>query len=353
MLSPSTRLALVLCSCTVLVAGTKLPKRGLSFDIHDSFAVSDLLKANQTDGAASWVYNWGPVPPEYLTDSGLEFVPMQWNAVGIENLATTVKSIGAKNVLAFNEPDMVGQSNINPTDAATLWMKYFEPLKATGVRLGAPAVSSGDAGMAWLGEFMTACAKCTIDFIPFHWYGMGAENFYSYLYEFNQKFPEHPLWITEFADTTPTDTAMVAFMNATLTSLSGHPLDEIDFVERYAWFAYNRTDNDGHNYHLLDAAGNLNAAGKMYALSAATDSVSSPQSSGPENTSSHPTSSGGGNVATQNTASLATSSASNSPSTSPPKNTGLRSSGSLVDALYLVGGTIIIAVVSASGATLV
>ncbi|KAF8186940.1 hypothetical protein K438DRAFT_1596048 [Mycena galopus ATCC 62051] len=199
-----------------------------------------MLKANQTNGAASWVYNWATVPPDYLADSGLEFVPMQWNQVGIENLSATVTQIGAKNVLAFNEPDMPNQSNISPTTAATLWMQYFEPLKTTdsGIRLGAPAVSSGESGLDWLAEFMTACATCTIDFIPFHWYFLGYTNFYAYLYEVHSKYPNYPLWITEFAETTPTDAAVLTFMDATLTNQSSHPLDGIDFVERYAWFAY-------------------------------------------------------------------------------------------------------------------
>ncbi|KAJ6558092.1 hypothetical protein B0H19DRAFT_946118, partial [Mycena capillaripes] len=181
----------------------------------------------------SWVYNWDHVLPDALAQSGIEYIPMQWNAVGIENLASTVANLGAKTVLAFNEPDMTTQSNISPTDAAALWMQYLEPLKASDIRLGAPAISSNTSGPIWLAEFMTACAKCTIDFIPFHWYGEGAANFYSYLYYLNAQFPAYPLWITEFAETTPTDAAVLAFMNVTLSNL-----DTLNFVERYAWFAY-------------------------------------------------------------------------------------------------------------------
>ncbi|KAJ6487933.1 glycosyl hydrolase catalytic core-domain-containing protein [Mycena sanguinolenta] len=248
MVQLSSSLALVLAAWSLLASGTKLPKRGLAFALPDnpptaadtSNAAADILKANQSTGAVSWVYNWNSTAPDYLADSGLEFVPMQWNSVGIENLAATVKQLGAKHVLAFNEPDMVNQSNISPATAASLWMQYFEPLRTADstIQLGAPAVSSGDSGMTWLSEFMTACATCTIDFIPFHWYGMGSANFYSYLFEFNQKFPNFPLWITEYADTTQTDAAITLFMDTTLTGESTQPLDDIDFVERYAWFAY-------------------------------------------------------------------------------------------------------------------
>ncbi|KAF7351224.1 Glycosyl hydrolase 53-domain-containing protein [Mycena sanguinolenta] len=271
----SSSLTFILAAWPLLASGTKLPKRGLAFALPknptatdiDNAAV-DITKANQSTGAVSWVYNWNITAPDYLADSGLEFVPMQWNGVGIENLAATVKQLGAKYVLAFNEPDSSLQANMTPETAASLWMQYFEPLKTedSTIQLGAPAVTSNGTGIPWLQKFMTECATCTIDFIPFHWYGMGSASFYQYLYEFNSLFPSYPLWITEYADTTLTDEAMTAFMDTTLTGESTHPLDDIDFVERYAWFAYERTQTDGFHYYLMDAQGDLTTAGQKYVL---------------------------------------------------------------------------------------
>ncbi|KAJ7796176.1 hypothetical protein B0H14DRAFT_82467 [Mycena olivaceomarginata] len=207
-----------------------MPKRGLAFAADNS---TDVFKANSTGSVASWVYNWGLIPPTYIADSGIEYIPMQWGAADIDKLAVTVKGLGAKTILAFNEPDFAEQSNMNATYAAQLWMQYIEPLKADGIRLGGPAVSSGTTGRPWLDEFMSACSQCTIDFIPLHWYGEGTGGFYDYIYQIHGQYPNHTLWITEYASTTANDSVVLDFMNTTIAAL-----DTLDFVERYAWFGF-------------------------------------------------------------------------------------------------------------------
>ncbi|KAJ7486043.1 hypothetical protein B0H11DRAFT_1675329, partial [Mycena galericulata] len=229
-------------------------KRGLAYAATNA---TDIRQANTTASVVTWVYNWGLIPPDNLADSGIEYIPMQWGAADIENLAVTVKGLGATTILTFNEPDFDQQSNINATYAAELWMQYIEPLKADGIRLGAPAISSGATGKPWLTEFMAACSQCTIDFIPFHWYGDGTGGFYDYLYQLSGQFNK-TLWVTEFAETSSNDSVVLQFLNDTITTLDG-----LDFVERYSWFGYFRPDNGSH-YNLLDVNGNLNAAGQVY-----------------------------------------------------------------------------------------
>lgn len=127
---------------------------------------------------------------------------------------------------AFNEPDFASQSNIDPTYAAQLWKQYIQPLKAQGVRLGGPAVTSAPSGRPWLTTFLAACTGCTIDFLPVHWYelcsyfsstqhhterisllryGTGVGNFYDYIWSFHGQFPNYPIWITEYASTSTDD----------------------------------------------------------------------------------------------------------------------------------------------------
>ncbi|CAK5284069.1 unnamed protein product [Mycena citricolor] len=234
---------------------TRNPKRGVAYAATNG---TDIKQANLTASVVSWVYNWGLVPPSNLEQSGLEYIPMQWGAANIENLQVTVKGLGAKTVLAFNEPDFAEQSNMNATYAAQLWMQYIEPLKADGVRLGAPAISSGSTGPPWLSQFMAACSQCSIDFIPFHWYGDGTGGFTDYLYSLHANYPNHTLWVTEFAETAPNDTTVVQFLNDTVTMLDG-----LDWVERYSWFGFFRPGNGSH-WNLLDVNGDLNAAGQVY-----------------------------------------------------------------------------------------
>lgn len=127
-------------------------------------------------------------------------------------------------------------------------MQYIQPLKQEGIRLGGPAISSGDTGRPWLEAFMNACTQCTIDFIPFHWcvflgitplllsllrYGEGTGGFYDYLYQLHGQYPNHTLWVTEFAETSANDSVVLDFMNQTITTL-----ETLDFVERYSWFGF-------------------------------------------------------------------------------------------------------------------
>ncbi|KAF7299656.1 Glycosyl hydrolase 53-domain-containing protein [Mycena chlorophos] len=245
----------VVFSVWEVAATTANAKRGLAYAATNT---SDIKQANTTASVVSWVYNWALNPPDYLADSGIEYIPMQWGAADIENLAVTVKGLGAKTVLGFNEPDFEQQSNVNATFAAQLWKQYFEPLAADGVKLGAPAISSGSTGLPWLQDFMAACTNCTIDFIPFHWYGDGTGGFTDYLYSLHANYPNHTLWVTEFAETAPNDTTVLEFLNSTTVMLDG-----LDWVERYSWFGYFRP-SDGSHWNLLDVNGHLNAAGQVY-----------------------------------------------------------------------------------------
>jgi len=185
---------------------------------------------------------------------------MQWGSSGIENLSDTLQAQQATILLTFNEPDYAQQSNIDPNDAAQLWMQYIEPLKTSmpGIQLGAPAVSSDSTGVPWLQTFFSACGNCTFDFLPIHWYGEGVEGFYSYLFQLYSQFGNRTIWVTEYADTSLVDSDVMTFINETTAYMDG-----LDFVERYAWFGYFRPQN-GSAYNMMNANGSLNALGEFY-----------------------------------------------------------------------------------------
>ncbi|KAL0581157.1 hypothetical protein V5O48_000847 [Marasmius crinis-equi] len=221
------------------VAVSKNPKRGLAFA--DGKNPSDITKGNQTSSVISWLYDWGSSPPAYLSASKVPYVPMQWGGGGVSNFSSLVRSQGAKVALTFNEPDLGSQSNLSPGDAATLWRQYIQPLKALGVKLGAPAVTNGPGGRPWLSQFLGNCTQCQIDFIPFHWYGDGLGSFYDYVWQMHGQFAEYPLWITEFASTSSDDAVVLDFLNQSIRYL-----DTLDFVERYAWFGFFREESGSH-----------------------------------------------------------------------------------------------------------
>ncbi|KAJ6591128.1 hypothetical protein DFH09DRAFT_1259430 [Mycena vulgaris] len=247
-----TFLALIQCLLSATSVAGRNPKRGLPL-VQGSD--SDLGKAR--DGQCSWFYNWSPTAPVSLP-AGLTFVPMQWGRDNVAEFADTVRKAGARTILSFNEPEMPAQSNIPTEEAAQLWQEHIQPLKSTGVRLGSPGVSSGPNGLPWLSAFMRECNQCTIDFIVVHWYGEGAGNFKNYLASVHTQFPDKPIWVTEFAETSGNAAEVASFMAATVKYL-----DEQPWIEGYSWFAFARTLG-GLQSNLLDGSGNFNALGRSY-----------------------------------------------------------------------------------------
>lgn len=161
-------------------------KRGLVF-VPNNKHPSDNQIWVQPGSDLTWYYNYGLQPsPAYSnqSQSDFEFVPMQWGLPdGSTSLVSEIQALvtGGHNIshiMTFNEPDGTsdtGGSNIEPSAAATAWIKDIQPLKKMGIKLGAPAVTGAPGGFTWLQEFFDACASqgtnCTADFIPVHWYG--------------------------------------------------------------------------------------------------------------------------------------------------------------------------------------
>lgn len=174
----------------------------------------------------------------------------------------TIRSQEVTHVLAFNEPEQSSQSNISPSDGASLWKSQLEPLKSQGILLGSPAPSSSPSGKQWLLQWLDACqGGCTVDFIAMHYYDINSTAFMEYLEDFHNTF-QRPIWVTEWACQvrmpSPMNTLtlfvltfcllfllqnynnpneqcssqdIVNFMNATQQFM-----DSTNWVERYAWF---------------------------------------------------------------------------------------------------------------------
>ena len=135
-------------------------KRGLAW----ASTVSKDIGLFNWSSLISWEYNWSPNKIDPMNGSGLEFLPMIWNGVDIDKFPGKVSEEQAKMILAFNEPDLSSQANMDPTTAAKLWIEYLEPMKQNGIKLGSPAVTQN--GAWWLREFFQVCnGSCNVDFI--------------------------------------------------------------------------------------------------------------------------------------------------------------------------------------------
>lgn len=169
----------------------------------DPSCIKGLKSTRRTDMV--WYHHWqdGRVPD--LDELGFDYTATfwgptkwdKWNAVKAE----LSKGPLPKYMLAFNEPDVQGQSDIGPKAAAKLWMQELQPFAEKGVQVGSPQVCWH---MQWLTEFMSACHSlgCNISFIALHWYGswQDFDKFTKWISSVHEAFGL-PIWVTEYGIT--------------------------------------------------------------------------------------------------------------------------------------------------------
>ncbi|PWN41486.1 glycoside hydrolase [Ceraceosorus guamensis] len=150
-----------------------------------------------------WVWHWEDGP---LTEvPNIEWVPCFWGPSKTDKWNLRKKEISLRAtkpqaILAFNEPDVSGQSNLpDATAAATLWMKELAPFKKTGIRVSSPQIVWD---FNWLDKFFAALKQQggDVDFIAIHWYGSAQKNPLANLQAYVQKARKYnkPIWVTEY-----------------------------------------------------------------------------------------------------------------------------------------------------------
>ncbi|APA13134.1 hypothetical protein sscle_10g079040 [Sclerotinia sclerotiorum 1980 UF-70] len=261
-------------------------KRGLVF-VPNSKYPSDNQVWVQPGSDLTWYYNYGiAASPAYSnrTQEEFEFVPMLWSTS--TTFLSDIKSLisGGRNVthvLTYNEPDgtsSTGGSQISASVAAANWISQVEPLRALGIKTGAPAVTGSSRGMSWLSAFFDACTtlgtNCTADFIPVHWYG-DFEGLASHIGQVRGTYPNTTIWLTEYAlNDSPLETTQ-SFFNT-----SAEYFDRLNYIDRYSYFGSFRSSvsNVGYNATMLDQRGRLTDIGSWYLGGKSTGNV--PEKSG-------------------------------------------------------------------------
>jgi hypothetical protein len=238
------------------------PKRGIASAKYLSADPAKLAKLG-----ATWSYDWSATPPPKT--AGLQWVPMIWGLgsitpSSIATLTAARRSGRARYLLGFNEPDNSGQSNMTPSQAAALWPK----LEKTGLKLGSPAPAVPTDG--WLARFMTIARHrhLRVNFIALHYYQDftnpdAVQQLRSQLIAIHKQFHK-PIWITEIGTMNisawgspmlhrPTYAAVISYMRKLFPML-----DELPFVQRYAWFTDACWNDSGCRYSSL-----FNARGRV------------------------------------------------------------------------------------------
>ncbi|MCQ8239312.1 glycosyl hydrolase [Rhizosaccharibacter radicis] len=270
------RFLLPLLAAAALAASpavAKSAKRGVAYDFTDPADVQALSPG------VSWYYDWAglpekPITADVLIKAGMDFYPMLWNGSFDPNQVTTLllQNPFVHYLLVLNEPNLTGQANMTPQQAAQLW-PTFEAISArTGVKIVGPQMTWGTMAnygdpVAWLDAFYAAYESDhggrapQIDYLGFHWYDYGLAGQLDRLKKYGK-----PFWVTEFAnwhsqkdgaqiDTLAKQEAQMKDMVATLEGRAD--------VFRYAWFT-GRWSPDPHFTSLLGASGKLTALGQYY-----------------------------------------------------------------------------------------
>jgi hypothetical protein len=246
-----------------------------------------------------------------------QFVPMIFGANDVNSLSDPAKLANTNVLLGFNEPDYWAQANMTVTEALDLWPQLI----ATGKRLGSPGVSTSEAvgPGTWLDGFMKGAAArgYTVDFIAVHYYTTNTDvgAFKSYLEAVHNAYGK-PIWVTEWslADWEHLDRFSFAD-NSKFMADAMQMMDDLDFVERHAWFGTYEGLDGPSSTNLFAADGTLTQAGATFMQLTHTDPATanaanqSGPSAAPTSSAAAPTnvapvmvSDGGGRTATVATA---------------------------------------------------
>ena len=222
----------------------------------------------------SWYYTWSPYPLTGVSGQ-VEFVPMVWGdeddnrSQDRKNEWAWLRAGGHKDyryLLSFNEPDFMDQSNMTPERAVELWPE-LERASDEGTIVSSPVVAiptvfygtaENDYGTVggWYGKYeqLMAAAEYHDDFTAVHFYFDYPGDYVLDVIEQIHEKTGKPIWITEWGvdqwsqvqefdwtggpDEGNWQRAIIVDFVKKIVPL----LDQIDYVERYAWFPFDGSD---------------------------------------------------------------------------------------------------------------
>lgn len=243
--------------------------RGLGWATNNQYASGIGSKSLIT-----WYHHWqdGPVPQ---MPGKNEYVPMYWgrryNNLWKQRVAEMNKKT-PKHLMAFNEPDVKGQSNMDPNDAAQLYMTDIYPWAKKDVLLGSPAIVWD---LNWMDTFLNAVKQKGghVDFICLHWYGSWNDiaSFKKYVQTAHTRFGKN-IWIPELGVTTASHPSQGQVKNFMMEVFAW--LESQSYVERAAWFGSFESNHPPDNFAtglnaLFNPQGQLSDMGQWYSSSGA------------------------------------------------------------------------------------
>ncbi|KAI4129418.1 MAG: hypothetical protein LQ338_002258 [Usnochroma carphineum] len=196
-------------------AGTGNGKRGLAYN---SSSPSLTIFSN-TD--ITWVHDWDSAPGD--APSQFMFVPTLWSDQSPHSDNWDQNAANHQYLMSFNEPDNVGQANMQVDQAVSAYKRLLFPKRSSTVQIGAPSVTSGSGtneagipmGTSWLSQFLSQ---------------YDVKSFNGYVSDLVFTAAGRDVWIPEFQRYGDTD-GQKQFLEAVLPTL-----DANNAVKRYAYY---------------------------------------------------------------------------------------------------------------------
>ncbi|KAF7301426.1 hypothetical protein MIND_00707900 [Mycena indigotica] len=146
------------------------------------------------------IYSWDASKIPGADELGFTYAPMLWGWKNAEDFKAKTVPGYAKIALGPNEPNEVGQSNMDAWSGIQIWRQYMLPLASKGYTLLSPAMSSRPNGKDWMKTFMNNCGNdCAVSGIATHYYGTDLQEFKNYITYWHDTY-NLPVYITEYAD---------------------------------------------------------------------------------------------------------------------------------------------------------
>lgn len=121
----------------------KSNKRGIAYNLPTAEDIGAI------SSGVSWWYNWVQkknkgIPEDYYNKYGMEYIPMLWDNLFLEDEAVNnINELGVKYFMVLNEPNLVEQANMSPSQAASIWPRYERVASRTGAKIVGPQITWG------------------------------------------------------------------------------------------------------------------------------------------------------------------------------------------------------------------
>ncbi|GAP88567.2 putative glycoside hydrolase family 128 protein [Rosellinia necatrix] len=257
-------------------------KRGISYTDNSDSHNEDYSILLSSKSPVDWYFTWSPIQAPFPdgAKSQVEFVP---TLPSIDNLDDNINALdrvpdSSKHLFTFNEPDGTtdsGGSSISPDDAAKAYIEKIVPLRDR-FQISHPSVTGSPRGLDWLDDFNSSCWDidsdngCPTDFVTAHWYGefAGLSSWLDQLVQWYNRSgsgigQDVRVWLKEFGLPQADQDTTFSMMNESLPYL-----DQLEYVEKYAWFGAFRPEEanswTGDGLALFQDDGGLNELGSYY-----------------------------------------------------------------------------------------